>query len=180
MEKHFIGIVGSLRKKSFNRSLMRAAQKFAPEGINIENVEIGDFPLFNQDREKENYPENVQKVKDQITAADGVLFVTPEYNRSVPGVLKNAIDWLSRPPGTSPFKGKPVLVIGASTGQLGTAIGQYHLKQSLLYLDARVLGQPEFYLSNAGEKFDEEGNLTDDRTRVLLIGALERLAAAVG
>jgi chromate reductase len=170
---NFTGIAGSLRKNSFNRALMHAAQELAPDDAAIEMLDIGKLPLFNQDMEAD-FPTEAQKMKDQIKTSDGIIISTPEYNRSIPGVLKNAVDWTSRPYGKSAWTGKPVYVIGVTPGvAVGTAIGQSHLKHSLLYLDARVLGQPEFYLSNASEKFDEDGKLIDQDTRTFLSEALQ-------
>ena len=126
MEKNIniVGIVGSLRKNSYNRSLMSAVREKAPAGVSVEVLEIGGIPLFNQDNEMSDYPKEAQILKDKIKAADGVLVVTPEYNRSIPGVLKNAIDWTSRPYGTSPWIGKPVATMGATAGSIGTAVAQ--------------------------------------------------------
>ncbi len=164
INKKFIGIVGSLRKGSYNRMLMSAFQKLVPPGVEIEVVEIGDFPLYNQDIESSAFPQEVQIVKDKIKKSDGVLIATAEYNRSIPGVLKNAIDWVSRPNGTNSFVGKKILICGASIGSIGTAVAQSHLKQILLFLDTKVLGQPEFYLGLASQKFNEQGDLIDQNT----------------
>jgi chromate reductase len=160
-----VGIVGSLRKASINRFLMNAVKQMAPQGVTVELLEIGNLPLFDQDREMNDYPKEAQALKDKILAANGALIATPEYNRSVPGVLKNAIDWTSRPYGKNAWAGKTVGVMGASGGAIGTALAQYHLKQILQYLDARVLGQPEFYLGGAVAKFDASGVLTDETTK---------------
>lgn len=174
--KTFIAFSGSLRKNSFNTNLLKAAQELAPEGSTIEIVDISTFPLFNQDEEG-NYPPQVKAIKDKVVAADGVIFATPEYNRSIPGVLKNAIDWISRPYGTNPFARKPTLVMSASGGGISGALANYHLKQVMNYLDADILGQPEFFLSGAMNKFDESGKLTDEDTKTHIKKALEVLAS---
>jgi chromate reductase len=152
--------VGSLRKDSFNMQLAHALERVAPKGTEFNYVDL-NLPLFNQDLEA-NYPPEAQKVKDAVEAADGVLFVTPEYNRSVPAVLKNAIDWASRPWGTNSFKNKPAGVVGASISALGTAVAQSDLHHVLLYLDMKVLGQPEVYVAHAHEVFDDEGNISPE------------------
>lgn len=162
--KKIIAISGSLRKDSFNTNLLKAAQELAPVGVDIEIIDISSIPLFNQDSEG-TVPESVVAFKAQIEAAEGVIFATPEYNRSIPGVLKNAIDWASRPYGKNSFAKKRGLVLGATVAPTGTAIAQSHLKVVMSYLDMVVVGQPEFYLSNAHEKFDAEGKLTDESTR---------------
>ncbi len=172
--KTFIAFSGSLRKDSFNTNLLKAAQELAPEGVTIEMVDISTFPLYNQDEEG-TYPAQVQAVKDKVLAADGIIFATPEYNRSIPGVLKNAIDWISRPYGTNPFAGKPTLIMSASGGPLSGALGNYHLKQVMLYLDAHILGQPEFFLGGAGSKFGSDGKLTDEDTKAHITKALQAL-----
>lgn len=164
MSQNYVAISGSLREKSFNTSLLKAAQEVLPSEATIEILSIKDIPLYNQDLEA-NYPIVVQKIKDKIKNADGIIFATPEYNRSVPGVLKNVIDWVSRPYGTNAFAGKLVLLLGASPGAIGTAVAQSHLKEILLYLDMKVIGQPEFYLGGASQKFNEQGVLTDEVTK---------------
>lgn len=172
---NIIAISGSLRKDSFNTSLLQALPALAPEGMQIEVVEIGNLPLYNQDDEAA-FPAAAQALKDKIEAADGVIISTPEYNRSIPGVLKNAIDWASRPWGQNSFAGKPVLTMGMSVGKIGTAVAQSHLRQILTYLDMQVIGQPEVYLGPVQELFDGEGNLTDSATKELLTKALKMLA----
>ncbi len=171
-EVNFIGIAGSLRKGSFNRSLLQTAQSLFPKEVNIDILDIGNLPHFNEDLE-EDFPEEAQRLKQRIENTDGIIVATPEYNRSVPGVLKNAIDWTSRPYGENLWVGKPVYVIGATIGPIATAIAQSHLKHTMLYLNALVLGQPEFYLGNAYEKFDDNGKLTDEDTREFLSEALD-------
>lgn len=154
--------VGSLQEKSFNKRLARTLESIAPEGMTFKYVDI-NLPLFNQDLEV-NYPENAQTAKDLVASADGVLIVTPEYNRGVPGVLKNAIDWVSRPYGTNSFAGKPTGVIGISPAPVGTALAQASLRPILAFLDVKQLGQPEVYIANATEDmFSEEGIMIDER-----------------
>lgn len=169
-----LGIAGSIRKQSFNRAALRAAQQLAPSDARIEIFEIDGIPGFNQD-EEENPPEKVAKLKERIRAADAILIVTPEYNYSVPGVLKNAIDWASRPYGDSAWEGKPVAVMGASIGSLGTGRAQYHLRQSFVFLDMYPLNRPEVMIANAASRFDEQGNLTDKDTRDRIRQLLEAL-----
>lgn len=177
-----LGIAGSLRKASFNRAALRAAQKLAPAGCMIETFEIDGLPGFNQDEER-NPPPKVSELKARVRAADAVLIVTPEYNYSIPGVLKNAIDWASRPYGDSAWKGKPVAVMGASVGVLGTARAQYHLRQCFVFLDMPVVNQPEVMLAGAADKFDDQGNLKDEKAEELigkLLGNLAELARRYG
>jgi chromate reductase, NAD(P)H dehydrogenase (quinone) len=169
-----LGIAGSVRKASFNKSALRAAQKLVPEGASIEIFDIDGLPGFNQDEEK-NPPAKVTELKAKIRAADAILFVTPEYNYSIPGVLKNAIDWASRPYGDSAWKGKPVAVMGASVGVIGTARAQYHLRQVFVFLDMDALNQPEVMI-NASKSFDDQGNLTDQQTKELIGKLLANLA----
>ena len=175
---NIIAISGSLRKDSFNTALVRALAELAPAGMTITVADISALPLFNQESEAA-FPAAAQALKDAIETADGVIIATPEYNRSIPGVLKNAIDWASRPWGQNSFSGKPVLTMGVSVGKLGTAVAQSHLRQILNYLDTRVVGQPEIYLGPAQELFDGAGGLTDEATKASLIKALEVLAARV-
>jgi chromate reductase len=159
-----IGISGSLRKGSFNSAALRAAQALAPEGMTIERAEIGDLPLYNEDVKAAGFPPPAERLRSQLTAANAVLLVTPEYNYSVSGVLKNAIDWASRPP-NQPFDGKPVAVMGASPGLFGTARAQYHLRQMMVFLNAFIVNRPEVMIGQAASKFDQDGNLTDEQTR---------------
>ena len=179
-----VGLSGSLRKGSYNSAALRAAQALAPEGTVIEIAEIGDLPLYNDDVRAAGYPAAVERLRRQIAQADAVLFVTPEYNYSVSGVLKNAIDWASRPP-NQPFDGKPVAIMGASGGLFGTARAQYHLRQMLIFLNAFPVNKPEVMIGQAQTKFDEAGNLTDEATRefirkllVSLVAWTERLKAS--
>jgi len=172
-----LGIAGSVRKASFNKSALRAAQKLVPEGASIEVFDIDGLPGFNQDEEK-NPPAKVTELKAKIRAADAILFVTPEYNYSIPGVLKNAIDWASRPYGDSAWNGKPVAVMGASVGVIGTARAQYHLRQVFVFLDMHAVNQPEVMI-NASKSFDEQGNLTDQQTKDLIGKLLANLVKKV-
>jgi chromate reductase len=164
---HLLGISGSLRAKSYNTGALRAVAELLPEGVTLEEAGIGDLPLFNDDLRLQGYPPAVQRLRERLGAADGVLLVTPEYNYSVPGVLKNAIDWASRPP-DQPFDGKPVAIMGASPGMLGSARAQYHLRQMLVFLNAHVLNRPEVMIAHAPDKYDDAGNLTDGPTREFL------------
>jgi chromate reductase len=162
-----LGIAGSLRKGSFNRMALKVAQGLVPAGANLEIADLPDLPGFNQDNEK-TPPPAVTDLKAKIRAADAILLVTPEYNYSVPGVLKNAIDWCARPYGDSAWKGKPVAIMGASAGVLGTARAQYHLRQTLVFLDMPAVNQPEVMIGGAANKFDANGNLTDDMAKKLI------------
>lgn len=158
--------VGSLQNDSLNKKLAQNLERIAPDGTEFDYVAIGSLPLFNQDLENE-FPAEAKKVKDQIEAADGVLFVTPEYNRSIPGVLKNAIDWASRPWGHNSFDGKPVGIVGATIGPVGTAVAQSDLRHIAGYLNTKLMGQPELYLASAGNKFDAEGQITPESHELL-------------
>ena len=151
-------VVGSLRKDSFNRKLANAIVKLAPPDFSFRQVQIGDLPLYNQDDDA-SPAESVKRLKREITASQGLLFVTAEYNRSIPGVLKNAIDHASRPYGQSAWAGKPAGVMGVSVGPIGTAAAQQHLRNVLAYLDVRTLGQPEAYIHAKEGLFDEAGNI---------------------
>lgn len=167
-------LVGSLRKDSLNRKLARALAPIAPEGMSLEILEIGQLPLFNQDWEAAP-PPVVTEFKQRIKAADAVLFVTPEYNRSVPGVLKNAIDVASRPYGQSAWSGKPGAVISVSPGAIGGFGANHHLRQSLVFLGVPALPH-EAYIGNAHKLFDEQGQLKDDSTREFLQKLLQSYA----
>lgn len=169
-----LGIAGSLRQASYNRGTLRAAAKLAPEGAEIEIFDIEGIPGFNQDDEQ-NPPEKVAELKRKIREADAILFVTPEYNYSIPGVLKNAIDWASRPYGDNAFDGKPAAIMGASIGAIATARAQYHLRQIMVFLNMFPVNQPEVMIGNAAEKFDDEGNLTDEKTKDFIRQLLENL-----
>lgn len=170
-----LGIAGSLRKASYNRAALRAARELVPEGVKIEIFELNDIPPFNQDEEK-NPPQSVIDFKQRVRAADAILFVTPEYNYSIPGVLKNAIDWASRPYGDSAWNDKPVAIIGASIGTSGTVRAQYHLRQSFVFLNMHPINGPEVMITNAAERFDEQGNLKDEKTREIIKKMLSNLA----
>ena len=169
-----LGIAGSLRQGSYNRGTLRAAAELVPEGAEIEIFDIHGIPGFNQD-EEQNPPEKVAKLKRKIREADAILFVTPEYNYSVPGVLKNAIDWASRPYGDNAFDGKPAAIMGASIGAIATARAQYHLRQMMVFLNMFPVNQPEVMIGNAAEKFDEQGNLTDETTKDFIRQLLQNL-----
>lgn len=169
-----LGIPGSLRRESFNRATLRAATQLAPDGATIQVFELDGIPGFNQDDEQ-NPPAKVVELKKRIRESDAILFVTPEYNYSVPGVLKNAIDWASRPYGDSAWSGKPVAIMGASVGTLGTARAQYHLRQMFVFLNMFPVNQPEVMIGNASERFDAAGNLTHDATKEFIRQLLQNL-----
>jgi chromate reductase len=171
-------VVGSLRRDSFNRHLAEALVKLAPKDLELRMVRIDDLPLYNQDEEG-NPPEPVRRLKTEIAGAQGVLFVTPEYNRSIPGVLKNAIDHASRPYGQSAWAGKPAATIGVSVGALGTALAQQHLRNVLAYLDMPTLGQPEMFIQNKPGLFNASGEIGADDTRQFLQKFMERFDAFV-
>ena len=175
--ERIVAIAGSLRRRSFNRALVVAAAEIAPPGLSIESVEIGGLPFYDADLEAQGDPPAVAEFKSALAAADGILIATPEHNSGIPGVLTNALDWGSRLPGRSPLAGKPVMVMGASPSQVGTARAQLHLRQVLSHVQARVLPPPELLLARAHERFDAELRLTDENTRLLLAGLLRRFAA---
>ena len=176
MEKpiRILGIAGSLRKASFNRGVLRAATELAPEGASVEIFELDGIPGFNQDQEQDP-PQKVAELKRKIREADAILFVTPEYNYSVPGILKNAIDWASRPYGDSAWNGKPAAIMGASIGAIATARAQYHLRQMMVFLNMFPVNQPEVMIGNCSDKFDEQGELADEETRQYIRKLLENL-----
>ena len=159
-----LGVVGSLRKDSYNRYALQAAQQLTPDGVVLNLLELHGIPIFDQDNEL-TPPDAVLEFKRRILAADALLFATPEYNYSLPGALKNAIDWASRPYGKSAWQGKPAALMGASPGHLGTARAQYHLRQILVAQDMPVVNQPEVMIGNAAQCFDADGRLTDEPTR---------------
>lgn len=172
-------VVGSLRKESFNLKLARALEKLSAGKLEFSFVKIGDLPLFNQDLES-NVPAPVITLKQEIESADGVLFVTPEYNRSIPGVLKNAIDWASRPYGKSSWAGKPAAICGTSPGAVGAAVAQNHLRSICAgFLDMKLMGQPEVYFSFKEGIIDETSNVTDEKTKVFLQGFVDKFAVWV-
>jgi chromate reductase, NAD(P)H dehydrogenase (quinone) len=170
-------IVGSLRRESFNVKLARAIAKLAPADFTFKHSQISDLPLYNQDDDANQTPQ-VKRLKAEIAAARGLLFVTPEYNRSVPGVLKNAIDHASRPYGQSAFVGKPAGVIGVSVGAIGTAVAQQHLRNTLAYLDVPTLGQPEAFLQAKEGLFESDGSI-GAASRQFLQGWVDRYVAWV-
>lgn len=169
-----LGIPGSLRQGSYNLSALRAAQQLAPPDIDLEIFDLHGIPPFSEDDEK-NPPPRVTEFKQKIREADAVLFATPEYNYSIPGVLKNAIDWASRPYGDSAWNGKPVALMGASIGVLGSARAQYHLRQVFVFLNVHAMNQPELLIANASQKFDAQGNLTDAKTKEMIVRVLNAL-----
>jgi chromate reductase, NAD(P)H dehydrogenase (quinone) len=173
-----LGISGSLRRGSLNSSALRTAKALAPAGMNIEIFDIGGIPLYNEDIRAEGLPDSVQALRGAIAGADGLLIVTPEYNYSIPGVLKNAIDWASRPP-EQPFDAKPIAIMGASPGALGTARAQYHLRQCFVSLNGLILNRPEVMIGQANNKFDQQGNLTDQKTVDFLRTFLESFAGHI-
>lgn len=167
MSKYQIAVVvGSLRKDSFNRKLANAIVKLAPAEFSFKQLQIDDLPLYNQDDDA-NQAGSVKRLKDEIKNSQGLLFVTPEYNRSIPGVLKNAIDHASRPYGQNAWAGKPAGVIGVSAGAIGTALAQQHLRNILAYLDVPTLGQPEAFIQAKDGLFDAEGNIGPDSKKFL-------------
>lgn len=160
---HILGISGSLRKESFNTAALRACSDVLPSGVTMSMFDISPIPLYNEDVRAQGLPEPVQQLREQIRAADALVIATPEYNYSIPGVLKNAIDWASRPP-EQPFDSKPIALLGATPGGLGTSRAQYHLRQVFVYLNGHLLNRPEMFISGAPNKFDADGRLTDAAT----------------
>ena len=162
---NIFAICGSLRKESFNRKTLQAAVELAPKSMTIDIYDrLGEIPPYNEDVHEKGNPPVVQDLRDRIKRADALLFVTPEYNFSIPGVLKNAIDWASRPP-EQPFNGKPAAIMGASPSMLGTGRAQYHLRQMFVFLNIYPVNQPEVIITFAQQKFDADGKLTDEATR---------------
>ncbi len=174
---HVLGIPGSLRRKSYNRAALNACAEILPPGMTLEIYDIADIPPFNEDVEAQGYPETVQRFKARIAAADSLLIATPEYNYSMPGVLKNALDWASRPSASTPLADKPLAVFGASTGPWGTARAQLHLRQSCVFFNAHPLNKPVLQINFADRKFDADGKLMDETTRQHLQALLHALAA---
>ena len=177
-----LGISGSLRKGSINTMALRAAQKLAPQGITVDIADIGSIPLYNDDVRAAGEPAAVAALKAQVRAADAVLLVTPEYNFSIPGVLKNMLDWMSRPP-EPPFDGKVVAIMGASPGPVGTARVQYDLRKVLVFMNAFTVNKPEVFISFAQNKFNAQGDLTDEATAKFigdLLVSLQTLKKRVG
>lgn len=168
MKQKVLSIAGSLREKSYNKMLLKAAQVLAPEQMLIEIFDLADIPLFNQDDEI-SLPPSVSKFKQKIKDADGILIATPEYNYSIPGVLKNAMDWASRPQGDNSFNDKPVAVMGATPYMLGSSRAQYHLRQTFVFLNMHQLNKPEIMVPFVIDKFNAKGELTDQHTKEKLI-----------
>lgn len=171
-----LGIAGSLRKDSYNKALLRAAVELVPNGAEIETFDIAGIPPYNQDQDNDQ-PESVKEFKRKIREADAILIATPEYNYSIPGVLKNAIDSASRPYGDNAFDCKPVAIMGASIGMIGTARAQYHLRQSFVFLNMYPINQPEVMVPHAQDKVDAHGRLTDETARGLIRQLLESLVS---
>lgn len=171
-------VLGSLRRDSFNRQLGHAVVKLAPPGFSFHELRVDDLPLYNQDDDAAP-AEAVKRLKKDISAADGLVFVTPEYNRSIPGVLKNAIDHASRPYGQSAWAGKPAGILGASIGAPGTSMAQQHLRNILAYLDVPTLAQPEVFLQVNEEFFDAAGNIANAGTKAFLQNWMDRYVAWV-
>ena len=176
MARKIAVVVGSIRKESINRKLAKALIKLAPKDLECELVRIDDLPVFNQDHDQDP-PQQVVRVKAQIAAANAMLFVTPEHNRSLPTALKNVLDWVSRPYGKNLWAGKPAGVAGASVGAVGTAVAQAHLRAVLGYLDVPTLGQPEVYVQFTKDLIDDDGNVSNDGTRKFLQSFVDRYAA---
>jgi chromate reductase len=179
---NILAICGSLRAGSYNRAALRTAIELRPPGMTIETADIAAFPLYHEDVRAQGFPPPVETLRRQIAAADALLFVTPEYNYSIPGVLKNAIDWASRPP-DQPFAGKPVAIMGAAAGMAGSARAQYDLRRCCVFLDMHPLNKPEVLIGQAQTKFDAEGRFTDEVGRGLirdLLVALEQWTRLIG
>jgi chromate reductase len=177
-----LGICGSLRAGSYNKATLRTAIELRPPGMTIETADIGSIPLYNEDVRALGFPPPVEKLRAQIAAADALLFVTPEYNYTISGVLKNAIDWASRPP-DQPFAGKPVAMMGAGAGMAGTARAQYDLRKCCVFLDMHPVNRPEVLIGQAQTKFDDQGRLTDEAARGFirdLLVALEKWTRLIG
>jgi chromate reductase, NAD(P)H dehydrogenase (quinone) len=174
---HILGFAGSLRKNSYNRAALKVAQSLVPEGAEMEIITLDEIPLYNQDYENDE-PASVRTFKEKIRQADALFIVTPEYNYSMPGVLKNAIDWASRPAVNSVFTGKPTAIMGVG-GRFGTVRAQAHLRQVFQFLDTPVLIKPEVHIMAAWEKFDSEGNLKDEQAREQIETLLVRLVRKV-
>jgi len=171
-----LGFAGSLRRGSYNKALLRAAMELVPRDAKLEIFDLEGIPPFNQDLEAQ-MPEKVKEFKTRIRAADAILIATPEYNYSIPGVLKNAIDWASRPSGDNSFEDKPVAIMGASPGRIGTARAQYHLRQVCVSLNMHPINRPEVLVTFGNEKIDENGRLKDEETREIIRELLKSLIA---
>jgi len=173
-----LGISGSLRERSYNTALLRAARELAPPNMEIGIFDLASIPIYNDDVRLTGYPPEVARFREAIRAADALLIASPEYNRSVPGMLKNAIDWASRPP-EQPFAGKPIAIMGVSNGALGAAFANHHLRQIFVYMDARMVNGPEVMIGEAKVKFDEALNLVHEPTRNFVADHLAKLAALI-
>jgi chromate reductase, NAD(P)H dehydrogenase (quinone) len=177
-----LGICGSLRKGSYNMAALRTAIALKPASMTVEVADISQIPLYNEDVRQQGFPLPVQKLREQIAAADALLFACPEYNYSMSGVLKNAIDWASRPP-DQPFAGKPCAILGAAAGMAGSARAQGDLRRSMVFLDMHPLSKPEVLIGQAQTKFDENGNLTDEAAKGFIrdmMAALDRWTRQIG
>lgn len=177
MTVSLLGICGSQRKASLNRALLNVIGEVVPAGVTLSIWDSLDFPIFSSDHAETR---EISRLKQSIAEADGVVFAVPEYNYSIPGGLKNALDWISSPPARSPLRGKPVGIVGATSGMSGTIRAQLHMRQILLFSDSPVLSQPEVLIPRAHERFDAEGRLLDDSTRHLIGRFAEALIAFVG
>jgi chromate reductase, NAD(P)H dehydrogenase (quinone) len=176
MTLRILGFAGSLRKNSYNKLALKAAQGLVPDGAALEIYDLAPIPLYNDDIREKGYPSEVQDFRSKIEAADAILMVTPEYNYSVSGVLKNAIDWASRPPGP-PLSKKPCAIMGATQGLWGTVKAQHHLRQMCVFLDLWPLNKPEVLIAQAQNKFDAAGNLTDEATKKVIAELMTGLVA---
>lgn len=177
---NILGIAGSLREGSANRALLEtAARDLMPEGMSMQIAPLGYVPLYNDDVRKESIPDAVAALGEKIAAADGVLIATPEYNYSVPGVLKNAIDWISRLP-DQPFDGKPVAILGGSPGRIGTARAQYHLRQVFIFLNAIVMNRPEVMVGGVYDVFAEDGSIKDEGTADIIAAQMKAFGEWIG
>ena len=175
---HVLIVTGGNRADSVNTKIAKALPSFAPEGMTFSFAEIESLPLYSQDAEAA-FPADATALKEAVSAADGIIFVTPEHNRSIPAVLKNAVDWASRPWGTNSWAGKPALLMGATPGMVGTSLAQAHLRLIAQYLDMHALGQPEVYITGANDKVGADGSITDEKTKELLSKALATLDAFI-
>lgn len=169
-----LGFAGSLRNGSYNKSILRAATELLPENAELEIFDLKEIPMYNQDLDGQAQSA-VSEFKDKIKSADAILIATPEYNYSIPGVLKNAMDWASRPYGDNSFDGKPLAIMGASIGNIATARAQYHLRQTCVFLNMHVVNQPEVMVGVAQDKIDSNGVLTDEKTKEVIKNLLEKL-----
>ncbi len=169
-----LGFAGSLRNDSYNKSILRAATELLPENTELEIFDLKDIPMYNQDLDGQAQS-SVSEFKDKIKSADAILIATPEYNYSIPAVLKNAMDWASRPYGDNSFDGKPLGIMGASIGNIATARAQYHLRQTCVFLNMHVVNQPEVMVGVAQDKIDSNGVLTDEKTKEIIKSLLEKL-----